>query len=53
MLSFKEIKILHGRGNGILRQYIRDYLRTLPEVESFHNEDIRFGGDGITIVKLR
>jgi len=53
MLSFKEVKILHGRGNGILRQHIRDYLKTLPEVESFYNEDIRFGGDGITIVKLR
>jgi DNA mismatch repair protein MutS2 len=53
MLDFKELKILHGRGNGILRQHIRDYLRTIPQVEACYNEDIRFGGDGITIVKFR
>ncbi|MDL2262279.1 Smr/MutS family protein, partial [Bacteroidales bacterium OttesenSCG-928-I21] len=53
MLNFKELKILHGRGNGILRQYIRDYLRTVPQIENCYNEDIRFGGDGITIVKFK
>jgi DNA mismatch repair protein MutS2 len=53
MLDFKELKILHGRGNGILRQHIRDYLRSIPQVQNCYNEDIRFGGDGITIVKLK
>ena len=53
MLSFKELKILHGKGNGILRQHIRDYLRTFPKVEACYSEDIRFGGDGITIVKIK
>lgn len=52
MLSFKELKVLHGKGNGILRQYIRDYLRTIPQVEACYDEDIKFGGGGITIVKL-
>jgi DNA mismatch repair protein MutS2 len=49
----KEIKILHGKGGGILRQVIRDYLSTIAEVEGFMDEDIRLGGDGITVVKFR
>ena len=53
MLGFKELKILHGKGNGVLRQYIRDYLRTIAQVEAAYDEDIRFGGGGITIVKLK
>jgi DNA mismatch repair protein MutS2 len=52
MLSHHELKILHGRGNGILRQNIRQYLKTIPQVKSIADEDIRFGGDGITVVKL-
>ena len=52
MLSYKELKILHGRGNGILRQNIRQYLKTIPQIKSINDEDIRFGGDGITVVKL-
>lgn len=53
MLDFKELKILHGKGNGVLRQFIRDYLRTIPRIEACHDEDIRFGGGGITIVKFK
>lgn len=53
MLDFKELKVLHGKGNGILRQHIRDYLRKIKQVESCYDEDIRFGGGGITIVKLK
>lgn len=48
-----ELKILHGKGGGILRQIIRDYLSRRQEVQSFRDEDIRFGGDGITVVRLR
>ena len=53
MLSFKELRILHGKGDGILRQHIREYLRTFPQIEACRSEDIRFGGDGITIVKIK
>ncbi|MCF0207004.1 MAG: Smr/MutS family protein, partial [Bacteroidales bacterium] len=52
MLSQHELKILHGRGNGILRQNIRQYLKSIPQIKSIADEDIRFGGDGITVVKL-
>ena len=50
--SVGRLKILHGTGNGILRTMIRQYLNTLPAVSDFHDEDIRFGGAGITIVEL-
>ncbi|MCM1452536.1 MAG: Smr/MutS family protein [Clostridium sp.] len=47
------VRILHGTGTGALRQYIRDYLGTVPSVESFRDEDVRFGGAGITVVEMR
>ena len=46
------VRILHGTGTGALRQYIRDYLKTVPAVVSFGDEDVRFGGAGITVVNL-
>lgn len=47
-----KVRILHGTGTGILRQLIRDYLRTTPGVRSYHDEHIQFGGAGITVVEL-
>lgn len=52
LLGEREISILHGKGNGILKTIIRDYLRTNSEVQSFKSAHIEFGGEGITIVKL-
>ena len=46
------VKILHGTGTGALKTMIRQYLSTLPPVADFYEEDIRFGGAGITIVEL-
>ncbi|MDD2387109.1 MAG: Smr/MutS family protein [Bacteroidales bacterium] len=53
MLGFKELKILHGKGNGILRKNIRDFLRTISQVQNCYDEEVQFGGTGITIVKLK
>lgn len=52
MVGMGEVKILHGKGNGILREEIRKYLRTRPDVKSFKDEDIQLGGSGITVVYL-
>lgn len=52
LVEAHEVKILHGKGNGILRQIIRDYLRTVDIVESANDAHIELGGAGITIVKL-
>lgn len=47
-----KVRILHGTGTGILRQLIRDYLRTVPGVRRFQDEHVQFGGAGITVVEL-
>ena len=47
------VRILHGTGTGALRLAIRQYLDTCPGVESFRDEDVRFGGTGITVVTLK
>lgn len=52
MIGMEEVKILHGKGNGILREEIRKYLKTIPGIKSFSDEDIRQGGTGITVVKF-
>lgn len=46
------VRILHGTGTGALREVIRQYLNTVNGVRSYHDEDVRFGGAGITIVNL-
>ena len=48
----QRVRILHGTGTGALREVIRQYLRTVAGVHSFHDEDVRLGGAGITIVNL-
>ena len=53
LLSAKEVKILHGKGNGILREIIRDQLRATPEVKKYSDEHVERGGSGITLVMLR
>ncbi|WP_430811314.1 MULTISPECIES: endonuclease MutS2 [unclassified Carboxylicivirga] len=47
-----EVKILHGKGNGILRQMIREQLNVLPFVRSFRDEHVQYGGSGITLVEI-
>ena len=48
----KQVRILHGTGNGILRQRIREYLNTVAGVKSYRDEHVQFGGAGITVVEL-
>lgn len=48
----KRLRILHGTGTGILKTLIRQQLNVNPSVVSFRDEDVRFGGAGITVVDL-
>lgn len=52
MVSARELRILHGKGNGILRQLIREYLQSVDLVEWYGDEHVDRGGAGITIVRL-
>ncbi len=53
LLSEKEVRILHGKGYGILMQVIHQELKSIREVRSFHPEKVELGGVGVTIVELR
>ena len=46
------LRILHGTGNGILQQLVRQYLKKIPSIKSFRDEDIQLGGAGITVIEL-
>ena len=52
MVQHRNLRILHGKGNGILRQLIRDYLATVNVVKSFRDEHVEMGGSGITVVEM-
>ncbi|MFO7668659.1 MAG: Smr/MutS family protein [Bacteroidales bacterium] len=52
MVGARELRILHGKGNGVLRQLIREYLHTMDLVEWYGDAHIEQGGAGITVVKL-
>ncbi|MBE7175204.1 MAG: endonuclease MutS2 [Mucilaginibacter polytrichastri] len=53
MMGFSNLKIIHGKGDGILRKMIREYLRKYDQVERMEDEHQDRGGDGITYVYLR
>ena len=53
LLSIKEVSILHGKGNGILRKLIREKLSHMHEVERFCDASLETGGTGITRVYFR
>lgn len=52
LVGMSRVRILHGTGTGILRQLIRDYLRTVSGIKSYQDEHVQFGGTGITVVDL-
>ena len=51
MLNIGTVRIIHGKGTGVLREEIQKYLRTIPGL-SVRDEDIRQGGTGVTIVNF-
>ena len=52
LLSIRYVRILHGKGNGILRQVVRQQLSRRSDVETFEDEILEMGGSGITVVKM-
>lgn len=52
LVGSSQLRILHGKGNGILRQEIQRFLRTMPYVKSVRDEHVQFGGAGVTVVEL-
>jgi len=52
IVQHRNLRILHGKGNGILRQLVRQYLDTVDVVKSFRDEHVEFGGSGITVIEM-
>ncbi len=52
LVGISQVRILHGKGDGILRQLIRQYLSTVKNISSFRDEHVQFGGSGITVVEF-
>ena len=52
MLSVPSVRIIHGKGTGVLREEIQKYLRTIPGVSSVRDEQVQFGGTGVTLVSF-
>jgi DNA mismatch repair protein MutS2 len=53
LLNIKQVKILHGKGDGILRTVVRELLQEVPEVRRFRDEHPDRGGAGATIADFR
>ena len=49
MLGVGSVRIIHGKGTGVLRDEIQKYLKTIPGLTAA-DEDIRHGGTGVTVV---
>jgi DNA mismatch repair protein MutS2 len=52
MMGMSSLKIIHGKGDGILRKLIRGYLSKYSQVSRMEDEHADRGGDGITYVYL-
>jgi DNA mismatch repair protein MutS2 len=53
MMGFNNLKIIHGKGDGILRKMIRQYLKKYDQVDRLEDEHADRGGDGITYAYLK
>ena len=53
MLGMLTLRIIHGRGHGILRKLIFSHLKAKSFVESFEHETEQLGGDGVTLVRIK
>lgn len=53
MAGLSQVSIIHGKGTGVLRTGVQEFLRKHPQVRSFRGGEHGEGGSGATIVTLR
>jgi DNA mismatch repair protein MutS2 len=53
MLGLPEVRIIHGKGDGILREVVRDHLKSFAVVQMAKDEHVERGGSGVTVVTLK
>ena len=52
IMGVSRLRILHGKGNGILRKEIRKHLKQNPTIVNMSYERVGLGGEGISIIEL-
>jgi len=52
MLNIGSVRIIHGKGTGALREELQRYLRTIPGIVSVRDEQVQYGGSGVTVVNF-
>ena len=52
MAGLYQVRVVHGKGTGALRQAVREELARHPLVKSYRPGDYGEGGAGVTIVEL-
>ncbi len=53
MLGIKNLRIVHGKGDGILREVTRNLLRSMSQVGKLEDEHADRGGAGVTLITLK
>lgn len=53
LLGIKDIEIVHGKGEGVLRSVVREVLSENPDVKEYRDQHADSGGHGVTMVRLR
>ncbi len=53
MFNIKEVSVIHGKGDGILRDVVREYLNAVGEIKSFKDAHPDRGGHGVTLIIFR
>ncbi|RMH09106.1 MAG: endonuclease MutS2 [Armatimonadetes bacterium] len=53
LAGYDSVRIQHGKGTGALRQMVWDYLKTHPQVRSYHHPSHTEGGAGVTVVLFK
>ncbi|WP_341227140.1 Smr/MutS family protein [uncultured Arcticibacterium sp.] len=52
MLGYNELRIVHGKGDGVLRNLVRNHLKEYKQVKGFKDEHADRGGHGVSLVSL-
>jgi DNA mismatch repair protein MutS2 len=53
MVGYDELRIIHGKGDGILRTLIRNHLRGYKQINKTQDEHADRGGAGVTLVSMK
>lgn len=51
--GLKSVRIIHGKGTGVLRQKLREHFRSVKIIKSYKDAEYNEGGDGVTVVNLK